>query len=254
MSRGEGRPTVPEAGAGGAPLSLEARQLVREFGPVTAVDGIDFSLERGELLALFGPNGAGKTSLLKLVAGLLKPTRGEIRFAGMAVRPDDAGWRRRVGVLSHETFLYGHLTVCENLRFYGDLYGLEDLQTRVDAALEGVLLLDRRHSLVRALSRGLRQRLALARTLLHGPEVVLLDEPYTGLDPHAALVLRDVLSGLKDGRRIVVLVTHHLTRGLELADRVAIQVRGRFAFQGARAEVDPSGFERFYREAVETAA
>ncbi len=230
---------------------LEARGLVREFGPLRAVDGVSFSLSAGELLTVFGPNGAGKTTLLRLLSGGLRPTEGRVLLHGEPVDSSTEEWRRRIGVLSHQGFLYGHLTLVENLRFYGALFGLEDLDERIPRRLEEVGLAHRSASLVRTLSRGMRQRLALARTLLHDPEIVLLDEPYTGLDAHAAAVLRGVLASLKDGRRTIILVTHNLSQGLELADRVAIQVRGRFVFLEGRDEVEVDAFERFYRERVE---
>lgn len=233
--------------------TLEAAGLVREFGALRAVDGISFSLRAGEHLTVFGPNGAGKTTLLQLLAGALRPTGGEVRSGGVPVRPGDLEWNARVGVLSHQGFLYGHLTAEENLGFHADLHLLPDPGERVAAGLQAVGLASRARDRVRGFSRGMRQRLALARTLLHQPDVVLLDEPYTGLDAHAAGLLRDVLSSLRDGRRTVVLVTHNLTQGLEQADRVAIQVRGRFAVLESRESLPTGGFEGFYREVVEEA-
>ena len=237
----------------GEAAALEAVSLVRDFGSIRAVDGVDFRLAPGQLLALFGPNGAGKSTVLGLLAGSLRPTEGEVRLGGRPLAPHDLDAHRRVGFLSHQTFLYGRLTGAENLRFYGRLYGLPDLSRRLEGRLDAVGLADRAHAQVRTYSRGMRQRLALARTLLHDPEIVLLDEPYTGLDAHAADTLKSVLASLKDGRRTVVLVTHNLTQGLELADRVAILVRGRLAYESDAALVDPATFERSYRETVDGA-
>jgi heme exporter protein A len=241
----------PEAARG---PGLRASGLVRDFGPIRAVDGVGLSLNEGQLLTIFGPNGAGKTTLLRVLSGGLKASAGEVFLQGAKLRHGDAEWHRRIGVLSHQTFIYGHLTVEENLRFFGRLFGLDDLASRVPLRLDQVGLAERSGSLARTLSRGMRQRLALARTLLHDPAFVLLDEPYTGLDAHASAVLREVLSSLKDGRRIIILVTHNLTQGLEQADRVAVQVRGRFVFQDDRSRVDPRTFEQFYREKVEEVA
>jgi heme exporter protein A len=244
--------TDPEAAVIPAPVRplVEARELEKWYGPHAALRGIGFDLRAGEFLTLFGPNGAGKTTLLKVLAGSLRPTRGTIRFAGDDDGENDHAWRRRIGVLSHQTFLYGQLTAEENLRFYGRLYSLADLETRVTLLLEEVGLGRRRKDLVRTFSRGMQQRLALARTLLHEPELVLLDEPYTGLDPHAAKMLRSVLEKLRDGRRTVVLVTHNLSEGLELADRVVVQANGRWVLDAPRAAVDPADFERVYGERV----
>jgi heme exporter protein A len=224
--------------------ALEARDVVREFGILRAVDGISFSLRPGEFLAVFGPNGAGKTSLLRLLAGEIRPTSGTVTIGGRALSRSDQGWRQQIGMLSHQSFLYDHLTAEENLAFYGRLFQLTDLGTRVKERLDEVGLLGRRDSRVRTFSRGMRQRLALARALLHDPEVVFLDA-------HAASLLNDVLASLKNGHRTVVLVTHNLSKGLRLADTVAIQVRGRFAWYGARSELGSDGFEAFYRKVVE---
>jgi len=234
-----------------APPVLMASALRREFGAVVAVDGIDLTLEAGDFLTVFGPNGAGKTSLLSLLGGRLRPTSGDVRVSGERLDFGQTSWRSRIGILSHQGFLYPHLTVSENLRFFGRLFGLHDLRDRIRDRLEEVGLGDRADTLVRSLSHGMRQRAALARTLLHDPELVLLDEPYTGLDPYAAGVLRHVLSTLRDGRRTVVMVTHNLAQGLELSSRVAIQVRGRFAWEGRRTDLDGDGFERFYHRVVE---
>ncbi len=231
--------------------ALEARGVVREYGPVIAVAGIDLSLERGDFLTVFGPNGAGKSSLLGLLAGALRPTRGEVFVDGTRLDFGAVEWRRNIGVLSHQGFLYAQLTVAENLQFYGRLYGLEDLERRIPERLAHVRLEDCSDALVGQLSHGMRQRLAVARALLHDPDVVLLDEPYTGLDPSAAAVLRGVLTELKDGCRTVVMVTHNLGEGLALASRVAIQVRGRFAWRGSREELDSNDFERLYHRVVE---
>jgi heme exporter protein A len=233
---------------------LRASGLVREFGPLRAVDGIGFSLQPGQLMTVFGPNGAGKTTLLRVLCGGLRPSEGEVYLKEKKLEAGDPEWHRRIGVLSHQAFLYGHLTLEENLRFFGKLFGLRDLSKRIPERLEQVGLEARSKSLARTLSRGMRQRLALARTLLHDPEFVLLDEPYTGLDAHAASVLRGVLASLKDGNRTIILVTHNISQGLELADRVAIQVRGRFVFLDDRSTVDSGTFEQFYRERVEEVA
>jgi heme exporter protein A len=233
---------------------LEATGLTREYGSVVAVNGIDLALGAGEFLSVFGPNGAGKSSLLGMLGGAMRPTRGEVRIRGSRLAYGDPTWRRRVGILSHRGFLYGRLTAEENLRFYGRLFGLTDLDDRVPERLERVGLADRAAFQARQLSHGMRQRLALARALLHDPDVVLLDEPYTGLDPSAATLLRGVLTELRDGRRTVVMVTHNLSQGLELATRVAIQVAGRFAWTAPKGDIDETHFERRYHRVVEGGA
>jgi heme exporter protein A len=243
-----GAPAVPAS----AP-AVEARGVEKWYGPLPAVRGIDLALARGEFLTIFGPNGAGKSTLLRMLCGVVRPTRGTVRIRGDEVWGDDEGWRRRIGLLSHQTFLYPGLTAAENLDFYARLYALPDRRARIDEALRGVELTDRARDRVRTFSRGMQQRLALARTLLHDPEVVFLDEPYTGLDPHASAMLRSVLDRLKDGRRTVVLVTHNLSQGLEQADRVAVQVGGRWVSDERRGQIDAAGWERVYTERVAAA-
>ncbi len=233
---------------------LEAVSLVRDYGPVRAVDHVSFRLHAGEFLSVFGPNGAGKTSLLRLLAGGLRPTAGEVRVSGVPLTIGDRAARGRIGILSHLSFLYGRLTARENLLFYGRLHDLRDLDQRVSARLSAVRLERYADRPVDTLSRGTVQRLAVARALLHDPDIVLLDEPYTGLDTYASEMLQEVLSALKGGGRTVVMVTHNLGRGLELADRVAIQVRGRFVFEAEREGLDGDGLEQSYRRAVEEAA
>lgn len=244
----------PAPAARVGPPVLEAEQLVREYGPVVAVDRIDLALAAGEFLTIFGPNGAGKSSLLGMLGGGLRPTRGRVSIHGRALAYDAVDWRSQVGILSHRGYLYSQLTAAENLRFYGRLFGLPDLDSRIPERLARVGLAARAGERAGRLSHGMRQRLALARALLHDPAVVLLDEPYTGLDPSAAAVLRDVLSELRDGLRTVVMVTHNLREGLELATRVAIQVAGRFAWEGRADVIDREGFERQYHAVVEGGA
>lgn len=230
---------------------LQAEGLRRDYGSVVAVDGVDLTMEQGEFLTIFGPNGAGKSSLLGMLGGGMRPTAGTVRVRGQALSFSEHDWQHRIGMLSHRGFLYGRLTVEENLRFYGTLFGLRDLDERVPARLARVGLAERARFEVRQLSHGMRQRLSLARALLHDPDVVLLDEPYTGLDPSAAGVLRSVLGELRDGRRTVVMVTHNLREGLAMATRLAVQVSGRFAWEGSNQGLGREEFERHYHDVVE---
>jgi heme exporter protein A len=238
------------AAGGTVPPALEARSLEKWYGTQPAVLGVDFALRRGCFLTIFGPNGAGKTTLLRMLCGAARPTRGEILLGGALLDTGEEGWRHGIGVLSHQTFLYGGLTAEENLHFFARLYGLDERRGRVERALHEVGLWERREDRVQGFSRGMQQRLALARTLLHEPELVLLDEPYTGLDPHAAAMLRGVLERLKDGTRTVLLVTHNLVQGLELADRVVVQVGGVWVSDEPRDAVDAQGFEQVYYDRV----
>jgi heme exporter protein A len=218
----------------GVPL-LEARGLHRSFGRVRILQGIDLSVHPGEALVVVGPNGAGKSTLLRLLSGLMRPGAGEIRILGQPLTRGDAQLRRSVGLLSHQSFLYDDLTLLENLTFVARLYGLAPAERVARAALDHARLGDRAADLPRRLSRGLLQRASIARALLHDPRVLLLDEPFTGLDANAADRLRaDLQLRLHQGLG-VVLVTHHLGEAWDLATRVAVLVQGRWAADEPRS-------------------
>ena len=216
------------ATADAAAAVLEVTGLAKRFGHVRALRGVDFALRAGESLAVFGPNGAGKTTLLRVLAGLLRPDAGSVTFGGTRLVRGDAAHRRRVGLISHHSLLYDGLTAAENLAFYARLYSLPAPRAAAARALAGVGLEARADDLVGTFSRGMVQRLAIARALLHDPEVMLLDEPFSGLDQRAAATLRALLTRLRAEHRTMVLVTHNIDEGLELASHVAIQVQGRF--------------------------
>jgi heme exporter protein A len=211
----------------GAPL-LEARGLQRSFGRARILHGIDLQLESGEALAVIGPNGAGKTTLLRLLAGLLRPEAGELRVLGQHVRGGGFPERRAIGFLSHQSLLYDDLTLLENLTLAAHLYGLDRPAQVAAEALEEAGLAHQAAELPRRLSRGLLQRAALARTLLHFPSIILLDEPFTALDAAAAERLRASLGDRLDRGAGLVMVTHQLTEVWELAARVAVLVGGRW--------------------------
>ena len=230
---------------------LEAKGLVRKFSRLRAVDGITFDLQAGELLTIFGPNGAGKTTLLNILAGVMCPDEGQVLLDGSVVVGSERQWRKEVGLVTHQTMLYDRLTAVENLSFYSKLFSLEDSEHRIRDALEGLKIKEVADQPVGSLSRGFQQRIALARALLHDPKILLLDEPYIGLDLYASRLLRDLISQLKDGERTVVLVTHNFGQGLELADRIAIQVSGQFIFTGSSDGVELTEFEEFYCRKIE---
>tara|TARA_Y100001936_G_scaffold247206_1_gene292587 strand:+ start:176 stop:892 length:717 start_codon:yes stop_codon:yes gene_type:complete len=230
---------------------LEAKGLVRRFSRLRAVDGITFDLQAGELLTIFGPNGAGKTTLLNILAGVMCPDEGQVLLDGNVVVGSERQWRKEFGLVTHQTMLYDRLTAVENLSFYSKLFSLEDSECRIRDALEDLKIKEVADQPVGSLSRGFQQRIALARALLHDPKILLLDEPYIGLDLYASRLLRDLISQLKDGERTVVLVTHNFGQGLELADRIAIQVSGQFIFTGSSDGVELTEFEEFYCRKIE---
>ena len=214
---------------------IRVQALVKSFGHTYALRGIDLEVAEGEFLTILGPNGAGKTTLLRILATLLKPTSGLVHLNGFEVASGDAAIRRQIGFVSHQPLLYDNLTVEENLRFYGRIYDVDPLDNRVDTLLDLVGLDSRRHSLAATLSRGMRQRLSVARSVIHEPAIMLLDEPYTGLDQQAARMLPDLLRSVSPRARTVVMTTHNLEQGLELCDRLVILSRGRVAYQEKRA-------------------
>jgi heme exporter protein A len=226
---------------------IEVRRLVKSFGLKPVLRGLDFQVERGEFVALVGPNGAGKTTFLRILSSLSRPSLGEVRVAGFRLPSQAAEVRRILGVVSHQPLLYGDLTAEENLRFYGRMYGIRGLQGRVAAVLETVGLAPRRRDLVRQFSRGMQQRLAIARAILHEPDVMLFDEPHTGLDPEAAAMLDGVLSQVAARGRTVVMTSHDLGRAAELATRIDILSKGVIARSVRRGEVEAEALPALYR-------
>ena len=219
-------PMPPDEGSTGA-AALAARGLSRSFGRVAVLRDLDLTLAPGEALAVAGPNGAGKTTLLRLLAGLLRPTAGEVSVLGRPLHGDHAA-RRAIGFLSHQSLLYDDLTLLENLTFAARLYGLERPLDRAREALEAAGLSGRASDTPARLSRGLLQRAAVARALLHRPRVLLLDEPFTALDEPSSARLRETLLGVLAGGGTMVVVTHHLAEVWNLATRVAVLVGGRW--------------------------
>jgi len=232
--------------------AIQLHRLTKAFGHQVALRGVDLSLAEGEFLTLFGPNGAGKTTLIRIVASLTRPTAGTVHVRGQDLSKAATAVRRDIGLISHNPLLYGDLTPDENLRFFARMYDLPQARSRIDAALEQVGLVARRHDPVRTFSRGMVQRLAIARATLHDPAIMLLDEPYTGLDLQAADMLRAVLQELAAYNRTVILTTHDLEQGLEMCDRAAILHRGRVAWEGARAGLDLAGMKEIYRDVTRT--
>jgi heme exporter protein A len=228
---------------------LEARGLQRSFGRVRILHGLDLSLKPGEALAIIGPNGAGKTTLVRLLAGLIRPTAGEVHILGQRLGGEVGSARRQLGVLLHQSLLYDDLTLLENLTFAARLYGLQRPGTVAAAALDEVGLSDRAGDLPRRLSRGLLQRAAIARALLHAPKLLLLDEPFTGLDTPAAARLRTELQRrLAQGLGLVI-VTHHLAEVWDLASRIAVLIEGQWAIDERRSGALEAFLPR-YRELI----
>lgn len=222
--------------------------LVRRFGEREALAGVTVSVSAGETVAVFGPNGAGKTTLLRVLATLLTPHAGDVRVLGHPLPRDAHAVRGRIGFLGHEPLLYRQLSGYENLVFYARLYGVRDAEDRIGRVLDAVGMTRRSGDPVRALSRGMVQRLAIARAVLHEPELLLLDEPRAGLDPAAAALTESLIGRAAGHTR--VLVTHEVESGLAEADAVICLRDGRVALEGRAGAVEAESVRALYRGAA----
>ena len=229
---------------------LQVSEVRKHFGPLPVLRGISFAVDSGDFITIVGPNGAGKSTLLNCISMVLCPSSGTIECLGQDIRKDPNGYRRMLGYISHYLFLYGELSGLENLRFYARLYGIDADTASLEERLHSIGLFAPRHQPVRTYSRGMKQRLAIVRALLHEPRVVLLDEPFTGLDQHASAILRDLLLRLKAQERTVIMISHHLEHALEMGSRILILVRGRIRSELSAAAGRDMVFREHYMEIV----
>ena len=229
---------------------IKVKKLVKRFGLKTILSGLDFEVHSGEFVALLGPNGAGKTTFLRILASLSRPTLGQVSIAGYELPKEAAAVRARLGVVSHLPLLYNDLTAEENLRFYARMYGLTNPEARIDEVLKIVGLHKRSKDLVRTYSRGMQQRLAIGRAVLHNPDVMLFDEPYTGLDQDASSMLDEVLKTVASQGRTVVMTSHDLARTEELATRFDILSRGKIAASAKRKDFGKKNLLDFYKQVI----
>ena len=232
-------------------LALESEDIRKTFGHFTALTGVTLSVKRGEFLTLFGRNGAGKTTFLKIASTLVRATHGKLQVEGIDIREEPEQARRHIGFLSHNTYLYRDLNPVENLRFFGRLYGVPDAEDRIKSLLDRVGLWRRASDPIRSFSRGLHQRVGIARVLLHDPSLILLDEPYTGLDANAVDTLNALLDEASAAGKTVVLTTHDLDHGLRAATRAAIIDRGKIVFTaGGKDPAVREAYDQFIRVGV----
>ncbi|MBZ5542156.1 MAG: heme ABC exporter ATP-binding protein CcmA [Acidobacteriia bacterium] len=215
-----------------AEATLELRGVSKYFGDLPALRNVSLRIGRGDSVFVYGPNGAGKTTLLRTLATLARPSEGTALFSGRDVHENPPAARAAIGFVSHATFLYGELTARENLKFTGRLFGLREPEKRIDTALELFALRDRADEPVRGLSRGLQQRVTLARAILHDPAFLLLDEPFTGLDAASRENLQSLLRRLPEQGKAVVFSTHDFDQGVTLARRLVAMEAGRVRYDG----------------------
>ena len=229
---------------------IEVTKLIKRFGLKAVLRGLDFKVQPGEFVALLGPNGAGKTTFLRILATLSRPSMGDVKVAGYHLPHQAAQVRARLGVVSHMPLLYEDLTAEENLRFYARMYGISKKEERITEVLGMIGLETRRRDLVRTFSRGMQQRLAIGRAVLHDPDVMLFDEPYTGLDQDASSMLDEVLRSVAAQGRTVVMTSHDLARAEDLATRFDILSRGVIAASATRDSLGTSNLLTFYKHAL----
>ena len=237
---------TPETSAA-SDFSVEVEGVTKAFGPRMALKGVDLRLKKGEFLTIFGPNGAGKTTLIKMVATLTQPTAGKIRIGGLDARKQPSDVRRLIGVVSHDSMLYGNLTAYENLEFFGKMFDVPNLKEKVSSLLSQVGLSANRDQRVATFSHGMQKRLSIARAFVHDPPLLLLDEPETGLDQQGIAMLMGTLQALGAGQRTILMTTHSLERGLRSCSRVAILAHGRIVYHETTAGLEADNFADIYR-------
>ena len=229
--------------------AIQIRDLSKTFGTRRAVDKVSFDLPRGAFLSVFGPNGAGKTTLLRVLSTLTRATSGSATIMGIDIKEEPDKVRNHIGLISHNSMLYPDLTAEENLLFAARLYGVVNPEERVREMLEAVELKHRRLDVVRTFSRGMTQRLSIARALIHDPDVVFLDEPYSGLDPHAVDIFDQLIDQVREDRTFVM-VSHDLLKGYSMCTHALVLARGRVVAFDQKTDLDFDEFSRTYRETV----
>ena len=226
---------------------IEVQGLTKSFGKHLALSGIDLAVRQGESVVIFGPNGAGKTTLIKVLATIMNPSSGIVLVDGLNLKNNAEELRRKIGVVSHQTFLYGNLTAYENLEFYSRMYDVPRRKERIHEVVAMVGMTSRLYDRVGTLSRGMQQRLSIARSLLHKPTIILLDEPETGLDQQAAAMLWEALQAEGEEKRTIIHTTHSLERGLERCDRLLILAEGKIVYERSRKALDLADLKQAYQ-------
>lgn len=229
--------------------AIETKKLTKVFGDRKALDKVSIEVPEGAFLSIFGPNGAGKTTLVRTLATLSRATLGTALVAGFDAKEEPDKVREHIGLISHNPMLYPDLTAMENLMFTAQLYGVVNAEERVRELLRAVELDHRRFDVVRTFSRGMTQRLSIARALMNDPDVVFLDEPYAGLDPHAVEIFDGLIEQLRDGRTFIM-VSHDLQKGFDVCTHALVLARGRVVSYAPKEDIDFEQFRQLYRETV----
>ena len=228
--------------------AIKISGLSKHFGPTTALAGVDISLQPGEFLTIFGPNGSGKTTMMRIIASLSRPSTGSVELFGQNIRRAPAHARQRIGFVTHRSLLYSSLSGFQNVHFFARMFGVDNAADRAREILSAMGLEHRMDDKVSTYSRGMEQRCAIARALVHHPDVLLLDEPFSGLDPDATARLQTLLAAPEGESRTVILTSHDLTYGAKNADRVAILTRGHLVFTANVEQIAGGTMPDIYRE------
>jgi heme exporter protein A len=231
------------------PPAVSIAGVTKRFGMTKVLKGIDLDIQQGEFLSLFGPNGAGKSTLLRILSTLMHPTSGTAHLLGFDVLQEGEEVRKYIGVLTHQPLLFPTLTASENLKFYGQMFAVANLHNRIESLLTEVGLIDVRNRRVENFSRGMQQRLAIARALLHQPRLLLLDEPYTGLDQDGMAFFTRTLRTFRDAGGTILMTSHDFGRSLELCTKAAILKRGTLVYYGDPTELDDE-FPLWYQRCI----
>jgi heme exporter protein A len=231
---------------------IQIHNIIKAFGARVVLRGINLTINEGDFVILMGANGAGKTTLMHIIATLSRPTAGTVSIHGFNTVNSATELRRFIGLVSHKTLIYDDLSADQNLRFYAHMYDVPNSTERIELVLKQVGLWGRQHDPVRTYSRGMQQRLAIARAILHNPPILLLDEPDTGLDQHTADRLHELLSAVGANQRTILMTTHNLERGLALGDRVVILAKGKIVYDVQRHSVSPAEIRAQYYQHVTT--
>jgi ABC-type multidrug transport system ATPase subunit len=231
-------------------ILISASNLQKSYGVLYALRGLDFEIKTGEFIVIFGPNGAGKSTLLKVLSTILKPTSGAVLIGTHDAVKDSDRVRNLIGLVSHESYLYENLSAVENLKFFGDLYGVQNSDERAKELLETMHLWSRGDELIRNYSRGMKQRVSLARALIHNPEILLLDEPFNGLDILGTSIVNRILTGLKTKGKTILMSTHNYDECIDIADKILVIVRGEIRYQNSKV-LKKEEFLELYRGLVD---
>lgn len=225
---------------------LKAEKIVKKIGTKTILDDVNLEIAKGDFVCVLGANGAGKSTLLKMLSLQMKPTRGKVYYEGIDANREAEKIAKRFGVISHQTYLYEQLTAYENLQFYGRMYGVKQLEKRINTLIREVGLEFAVHEKVQSYSRGMQQRLAIARALVHSPKVLFLDEPHTGLDQQAIQRFNTMMVRFNAEGGTLIMITHDVDEGLLLANKAILVSRGRIVYQGTTKELAQQDLQKFY--------